>query len=120
MDVSDKLSTSLDAIIGSSADPPAAAPSARGGKAASSRRGGGGGPSPYARGGGEGRGAASPPGVRVFVGNLGYRVSWQTLKDHCGSKGQSVLHANILTFPDGRSKVCREGRRRPHRRDPRG
>lgn len=40
---------------------------------------------------------------RVFVGNLGYRVSWQDLKDHCGRAGH-VVHAEILRFPDGRSK----------------
>lgn len=65
--------------------------------------------SPYAR----------PPGNRarsfgaperggtasIYVGNLGYSVSWQDLKDLMRSTG-SVKHVEIFTNPDGSSKGC--------------
>eukprot|EP01039_Chlorochromonas_danica_P004897 gene4897-5370_t len=40
---------------------------------------------------------------RVYVGNLEWSVSGQDLKDHIGGH---VLSADILQFPDGRSKGC--------------
>eukprot|EP01031_Cornospumella_fuschlensis_P044313 gene44313-54186_t len=43
---------------------------------------------------------------RVYVGNLDYTVTWQELKDHMKLFGGHVLHADVLTFPDGRSKGC--------------
>ena len=39
------------------------------------------------------------------MGNLAYEVAWQDLKDHfrpCGT----VIHADVLKGPDGRSKGC--------------
>jgi len=54
------------------------------------------------RGGGGGGGSAD---CRVFVGNLRYETSWQLLKDHMRSAG-NVVHADILSGPDGRSKGC--------------
>lgn len=42
---------------------------------------------------------------RVFVGNLAWGVSWQDLKDHMREAGE-VIHADVMTGPDGRSKGC--------------
>lgn len=41
----------------------------------------------------------------VFVGNLGYKTSWQNLKDHMRKVG-NVDKATILQGTDGRSKGC--------------
>ena len=41
----------------------------------------------------------------VYVGNLAYNVSWQDLKDHFKPAG-SVVHADVMTEPGGRSKGC--------------
>eukprot|EP00604_Paraphysomonas_vestita_P003855 CAMPEP_0174823452 /NCGR_PEP_ID=MMETSP1107-20130205/24669_1 /TAXON_ID=36770 /ORGANISM="Paraphysomonas vestita, Strain GFlagA" /LENGTH=263 /DNA_ID=CAMNT_0016046079 /DNA_START=661 /DNA_END=1452 /DNA_ORIENTATION=+ len=49
-----------------------------------------------------------PPGVdsrRVYVGNLGWGVAWQDLKDHMRQAGE-VLRAEIMQGPGGRSKGC--------------
>lgn len=43
---------------------------------------------------------------RVYVGNLDWSVSWQDLKDHMKIFGGHVLRADVLQFPDGRSKGC--------------
>eukprot|EP01039_Chlorochromonas_danica_P006319 gene6319-6968_t len=43
---------------------------------------------------------------RVYVGNLDWSVSWQDLKDHMKLFGGHVLRADVLQFPDGRSKGC--------------
>ena len=49
---------------------------------------------------------AGPSGiVKVFVGNLATSVTWQELKDHM-RQGGNVVHAAILTNPDGESKGC--------------
>jgi len=42
-------------------------------------------------------------GRRVFVGNLAYATRWQRLKEHLSQAG-SVVHADVLMAPDGRSK----------------
>lgn len=41
----------------------------------------------------------------VYIGNLAYSVSWQSLKDYMRSAG-SVKHVDILSNPDGTSKGC--------------
>ena len=49
-----------------------------------------------------------PPGVdsrRVYVGNLGWNVAWQDLKDHMRQAGE-VIRAEIMQGPGGRSKGC--------------
>lgn len=49
-----------------------------------------------------------PPGVdsrRVYVGNLGWGVAWQDLKDHMRQAGD-VIRAEIMQGPGGRSKGC--------------
>lgn len=38
------------------------------------------------------------------MGNLAWTVTWQDLKDHMRSAG-NVVRADVLTMPDGRSKV---------------
>eukprot|EP00992_Anisonema_acinus_P007926 TRINITY_DN3981_c0_g1_i1.p1 TRINITY_DN3981_c0_g1~~TRINITY_DN3981_c0_g1_i1.p1 ORF type:complete len:266 (-),score=34.92 TRINITY_DN3981_c0_g1_i1:172-969(-) len=43
--------------------------------------------------------------TRVYVGNLGYRVSWQDLKDHFREVGKPTF-AEIFMDRDGRSKGC--------------
>lgn len=40
---------------------------------------------------------------KVFVSNLAYEVQWQDLKDYMRNAG-SVLRADIIVGPDGRSK----------------
>ena len=54
-----------------------------------------------APGGGGGGGAEAS----VYVGNLSWNVAWQDLKDHCKTAG-SVVHADVMMEPDGRSKGC--------------
>jgi len=44
-------------------------------------------------------------GATVYVGNLSWDVSWQDLKDHMRLAGE-VTHADVMMFPDGRSKGC--------------
>merc|ERR1719491_19421 len=46
-----------------------------------------------------------PGGLAVYVGNLSYDTSWQTLKDHMRRAG-NVDRAEVLSAPDGRSKGC--------------
>ena len=59
--------------------------------------------------GGKGGGAPPPPAgpghTKVYVGNLSWETSWQDLKDHFRQVGE-VLHADIMTGADGRSKGC--------------
>ena len=59
--------------------------------------------------GGKGGGAPPPPAgpghTKVYVGNLSWESSWQDLKDHFRQVGE-VLHADIMTGADGRSKGC--------------
>ena len=43
--------------------------------------------------------------VSVYVGNLSYETSWQTLKDHFRQAG-NVVHADVMQEPSGRSKGC--------------
>jgi len=43
--------------------------------------------------------------LQVYVGNLSWECQWQDLKDHMRSVGE-VMHADVLTGPDGRSKGC--------------
>ncbi|EDQ86307.1 uncharacterized protein MONBRDRAFT_28484 [Monosiga brevicollis MX1] len=42
-------------------------------------------------------------GASVYVGNLPFTVSWQVLKDFLRAHGE-VMHVDMLTAPDGRSK----------------
>jgi len=54
-----------------------------------------------------GAAAAAPPGgseTRVYVGNLSWHTSWQSLKDHFRQAGE-VVHADVMQH-DGRSKGC--------------
>jgi RNA recognition motif-containing protein len=64
--------------------------------------------------GGAGQGFEGTPGTniqaqtqsrRVYVGNLSWNVSWQELKEHMWAVG-NVVHAEIITEPNGRSKGC--------------
>ena len=58
--------------------------------------------------GGRGGGGGTAPvvlGRSVYVGNLSYETAWQDLKDHMRSAGD-VLHAEVMTMSDGRSKGC--------------
>ena len=61
------------------------------------------------RGGGHGSGGGGTVpvvlGRSVYVGNLSYETAWQDLKDHMRSAGD-VLHAEVMTMSDGRSKGC--------------
>ena len=41
----------------------------------------------------------------MYVGNLSWETSWQSLKDHFRSAGE-VTHADVMTEPNGRSKGC--------------
>jgi len=43
--------------------------------------------------------------LRVFVGNLSYETTWQSLKDHMKRVG-GVVRANILEDSTGKSKGC--------------
>lgn len=43
-------------------------------------------------------------GRQVFVSNLPYRVSWQDLKDLFRNAGVEVVRADVMSFPDGKSK----------------
>ena len=54
-----------------------------------------------------GRGPAAP-GTRVYVGNLSWDAQWQDLKDHMRGPNQdlNVLHADIMSESNGRSKGC--------------
>eukprot|EP00965_Chrysotila_dentata_P149014 4922045-Pleurochrysis_carterae.AAC.1 len=50
--------------------------------------------------------SAAPVAVsKVYVGNLSYETSWQSLKDLFSQVGD-VVHADILQTPQGRSKGC--------------
>eukprot|EP00392_Amoebophrya_sp_AT5.2_P008105 g8124.t1 len=52
-----------------------------------------------------GKGAALPEdaaAAQVYVGNLSYHTSWQSLKDFMGEAGE-VVYCDILRSPDGRS-----------------
>lgn len=108
----DKMDKSLDEIIASSGG--TSGPARRGRSYSKTspysrpNRGRGGGRGGFrggrgGYGGGVGRGGGG--GARVYVGNLNWNVSWQDLKDHMRQAG-NVLHADILEFPDGRSKGC--------------
>lgn len=44
-------------------------------------------------------------GRRLYVSNLAFATSWQSLKDHFAQAG-NVLYANVMAGPDGRSKGC--------------
>jgi RNA recognition motif-containing protein len=68
-------------------------------KGANANTGGG------ASGGAKSSGSGSGDGKSVYVGNLAYEVAWQDLKDHMRSVGD-VLHAEVMTMHDGRSKGC--------------
>ncbi|KAK9476530.1 hypothetical protein V1514DRAFT_285131 [Lipomyces japonicus] len=57
-----------------------------------------------APGGGDGASSSSQD-RRVYVGNLPYEVKWTQLKDFMRSAGE-VLHADVLTLPNGMSKGC--------------
>ena len=50
-------------------------------------------------------GGGDAHGRRLYVGNLSYEVAWQDLKDHFKQCG-SVVRADILEEPGGRSKGC--------------
>lgn len=54
-------------------------------------------------GGGGFRGGGGGGNRRIYVGNLSYEVQWQDLKDFCRRAG-TVVHADVPTGPDGRSK----------------
>mmetsp|Transcript_7121 Transcript_7121/g.11629 ORF Transcript_7121/g.11629 Transcript_7121/m.11629 type:complete len:487 (-) Transcript_7121:166-1626(-) len=43
---------------------------------------------------------------RLYIGNLSYSVTWRDLKDHMKTTGGEVTRADILEYPDGRSKGC--------------
>lgn len=45
------------------------------------------------------------PSRRVYVGNLAWSVSWQTLKDHMRKAGE-VTFAEVFTEASGRSRGC--------------
>mmetsp|Transcript_4109 Transcript_4109/g.13289 ORF Transcript_4109/g.13289 Transcript_4109/m.13289 type:complete len:299 (-) Transcript_4109:642-1538(-) len=49
-------------------------------------------------------GGAAAGGSRVYVGNLSWHTSWQSLKDHFRQAGE-VVHADVMQH-DGRSKGC--------------
>ena len=55
--------------------------------------------------GGTGGGTVPVLGRSVYVGNLSYETAWQDLKDHMRSAGD-VVHAEVMTMSDGRSKGC--------------
>jgi RNA recognition motif-containing protein len=55
--------------------------------------------------GGKGTNSGGNSSKTVYVGNLAWDVAWQDLKDHMRQAGE-VAHADVLTFPDGRSKGC--------------
>lgn len=42
---------------------------------------------------------------RLYVNNLSWQVAWQDLKDLFRKEGE-VVRADVMTFPDGRSKGC--------------
>lgn len=65
------------------------------------RGGGGRGRSRSPRRGGGGRGAD----CKVYVGNLSWQTTWQTLKDHMRQAGD-VIHCDVLMGHDGRSRGC--------------
>jgi len=46
-----------------------------------------------------------PADARVYVGNLAWETTWQELKDHMREAGD-VVHVDILSEADGRSKGC--------------
>lgn len=50
-------------------------------------------------------GGSSNQSRRVYVGNLSWNVTWQDLKDYMRDAGE-VLHAEVMTESDGRSKGC--------------
>ena len=59
----------------------------------------------YGGRGGAGRGVGrGAPGTRVYVGNLSWETTWQSLKDHFRQAGE-VVHADVMMH-DGRSKGC--------------
>ena len=55
--------------------------------------------------GGKGGGRGGGGDGAVYVGNLSWETSWQSLKDHFRSAGE-VTHADVMTEPNGRSKGC--------------
>jgi RNA recognition motif-containing protein len=57
-----------------------------------------------AGGRGSGGGGVVVAGTRVYVGNLSWQTSWQSLKDHFRQAGE-VVHADVM-MADGRSKGC--------------
>lgn len=59
----------------------------------------------HGSGGGTGGTVPVVLGRSVYVGNLSYETAWQDLKDHMRSAGD-VLHAEVMTMSDGRSKGC--------------
>jgi len=58
--------------------------------------------SPGRRGSSPGRTRSGSGGARVYVGNLSYETTWQSLKDHMGTIGR-VNHADVIMNSDGRS-----------------
>ncbi|KAI9009992.1 hypothetical protein CLU79DRAFT_839797 [Phycomyces nitens] len=50
-------------------------------------------------------GPSQPKECRVYVGNLSYDTKWHHLKDFMREAG-TVMHADILTLANGRSKGC--------------
>ena len=59
--------------------------------------------SPYARP--EKKPQQASGGTSVYVGNLSWNVTWQTLKDHFKQVG-TVLHADVMMRQDGKSQGC--------------
>lgn len=51
------------------------------------------------------RGTTRASECKVYIGNLNYSTSWQTLKDHMRTAG-NVAYVDIFQGPDGRSKGC--------------
>ncbi|GAX14247.1 hypothetical protein FisN_1Hh441 [Fistulifera solaris] len=43
---------------------------------------------------------------RVYVGNLSWRVNWQSLKDFMKSHDLDATRVDVMMAPDGRSKGC--------------
>eukprot|EP00331_Platyophrya_macrostoma_P002962 CAMPEP_0176429394 /NCGR_PEP_ID=MMETSP0127-20121128/13688_1 /TAXON_ID=938130 /ORGANISM="Platyophrya macrostoma, Strain WH" /LENGTH=348 /DNA_ID=CAMNT_0017811197 /DNA_START=37 /DNA_END=1083 /DNA_ORIENTATION=+ len=46
-----------------------------------------------------------PKANRVFVGNLAFTTSWQSLKDHMRKAGE-VVRVDVFSGPNGRSRGC--------------
>jgi len=88
---SDKLEMSLEDVIQESKK------KERSSRPASSSRGSESSRTPYERPGGRNR--------RVYVGNIGWRITWGELKDHMKTIGP-VEFVDIFTDRDGRSRGC--------------